>query len=95
MANRRRESPAELTESWPDAPSSDPAGEVARRFVVNLRSAMGGRSVRAVARDAGLDEGTLRRVLAGAAWPDLHTIALLEEAIGTRLYPADGAGSPD
>ena len=32
MANRRRETPAELTESVPDLPSPDPAGERARQF---------------------------------------------------------------
>ncbi|MCR2825017.1 hypothetical protein [Microbacterium sp. zg.Y909] len=87
MANRRRESPFELTESWPDAPSSDSAGETARQFVLNLRSALGERSVRAVAEHAVLDEATVRRVLSGAAWPDLRTVARLEEALGTRLYP--------
>lgn len=38
MANRRRESPCELTESWPDVPSSDPADETARLFVRKPRS---------------------------------------------------------
>ena len=87
MANRRRESPFELTSSLPDAPSSDPAGETARQFVLNLRSALGERSVRAVAEQAGLDEATVRRVLSGAAWPDLRTVARLEDALGVRLYP--------
>ncbi|WP_374679323.1 helix-turn-helix domain-containing protein [Microbacterium wangruii] len=87
MANRRRESPSELTPSWPDAPSSDPAGETARQFVLNLRCGLGERSVRAVAEQAGLDEATVRRVLSGAAWPDLRTVARLEDALGARLYP--------
>lgn len=77
MANRRRETPAELTESWPDVPSRDPAGETARQFVLNLRAAIGGRSVRSVARDAGIDEGTIRNVLRGAVWPDIHSVARL------------------
>ena len=91
MADRRRESPFELTESWPDVPSTDPAGEKARLFVLNLRGAIGERSVRSVAKDADLDEGTVRRVLAGAAWPDLHTIARIEQALGVSLYPGKGA----
>jgi len=87
VANRRRETPAELTESWPDAPSADLAGEAARCFVLNLMSAMGERSVRSVANDAGLDEGTVRRILAGAAWPDLRSVARLEAALRAALYP--------
>lgn len=63
------------------------AGETARRFANNLRAAMGKVSMRRVAADAGLDEGTLRRVLAGSVWPDLHTIARLEEALAVELYP--------
>jgi hypothetical protein len=35
-----RKKPRELTSSWPDAPSSDVVGEVARLFAVNLRSAI-------------------------------------------------------
>lgn len=87
MANRRRESPFELTESWPDSPSPDPAGETARRLAVNLRSAIGERSLRSVANAAGIDEATLRKVLSGAAWPDLRTIARLESALSASLYP--------
>jgi len=48
--------------------------------------------MRGVARGADLDEGTVRRILAGAAWPDLHTIARLEQSIGIRLYPVKRAG---
>lgn len=87
MANRRRETPAELTESWPDAPSRDAAGETARQLAINLREAIGERSVRSVASDAGIDEGTIRNVLRGAAWPDIHSVARLEESLAVRLYP--------
>ena len=87
MANRAHPTPKDLTSSWPDAESGDPAGEAARRFVVNLRAAMGGRSIRSVAADAGLDEGSVRRVLSGATWPHLRAMVLLEESLGVRLYP--------
>lgn len=86
MANKAHPTPKDLTGSWPDEPSHDPAGEAARLFVVNLRVAMGEKSIRRVARDAGLDEGSVRRVLAGAAWPHLRAMVMLEEALGTRLY---------
>ncbi|WP_217583660.1 helix-turn-helix transcriptional regulator [Microbacterium sp. GbtcB4] len=47
---------------------------------------MGERSVRAVARDSGLDEGTIRKILLGESWPDLRTIWRLESALEVHLY---------
>ena len=87
MARTTRLSPAELTNAWPDEPSRDYAGEQARLFALNLRSAMRDKSQRALAKAAGVDEGTVRRVLAGATWPDLRTIALLEDELGCSLFP--------
>lgn len=87
MSRTTRRSPAELTVGWPACPSEDHAAEIARQFAQNLAAAVGGRSVRSVARDADVDEGTLRRILSGATWPDLRTIALLEQALGGQLYP--------
>jgi len=86
VGNRRRATPAELAGSWPDLPSADPAGEAARRFALNLQAAIRGRSVRSVAMEAGIDESTIRKVLAGAAWPDLRTISMLEAALGVELH---------
>lgn len=84
MANTKHPTPKDLTSSWPDEQSSDPAGEAARLFVVNLRAAMGEKSIRRVASDAGLDEGSVRRVLSGSAWPRLRAMVLLEESLGVR-----------
>lgn len=81
-----RATPAMLSPQWPSKPSSDPTGEAARRFALNLQAAIGDRAVRAVARDAGLDEGTIRKVLLGESWPDLRTIWKLESALDTHLY---------
>lgn len=81
-----RATPATLSPQWPDEPSADPAGEAARRFAVNLRDAIGDRSVRAVAREAGLNEGTIRKILLGKTWADLHTIWSLESTLDTQLY---------
>lgn len=86
MASVAHPAPKDLTSSWPDEPSDDAAGEAARRFVVNLRAAMGEKSIRRVAAEAGIDEGSLRRVLAGAAWPHLRAMVMLEESLGVRLY---------
>ncbi len=83
-----RQSPAELAgQPWPDVPSDDPLAEVARQFVVNVRDAMGGRSVRSVAAEVGMGNVTLLTVLAGKAWPDLATIARLEAGLDAELWP--------
>lgn len=80
--------PVELADApWPSVRSRDPFGEVARQFVLNLRDAMAGRSLRAVAADAGIGHVTLQRVLAGQAWPDLQTIARLEAGLDVELWP--------
>lgn len=81
-----RATPAMLSSQWPDGPSTDPVGEAARRFALNLREAIGERSVREVARTAGIDEGTIRKILLGGSWPDLRTIWRLESSLETELY---------
>lgn len=88
MGRPSRALPVELAPApWPDAPSSDPFGEIARQFVLNLRDAMAGRTLRAVAADAGIGHVTLQRVLTGQAWPDLQTIARLEVGLDAALWP--------
>ena len=83
-----RAKPVALAPSpWPEVPSDDPVGEVARRFAVNLRRAVGSRSVRSVAEASGITHTTLLSVLAGQVWPDLETIAKLELGLGARLWP--------
>lgn len=88
MGRPSRALPVELAGSpWPDTSSSDPFGEIARQFVLNVRDAMSGRSLRSVAADAGIGHVTLQRVLAGQAWPDLQTIARLEVGLDAALWP--------
>ncbi|PZF02805.1 hypothetical protein DEJ01_09770 [Curtobacterium sp. MCLR17_040] len=92
MGRPMRALPVELADApWPSVRSRDPFGEVARQFVLNLRDAMAGRSLRAVAADAGIGHVTLQRVLAGQAWPDLQTIARLEAGLDAELWPRRGA----
>ncbi len=79
--------PRDLVTGWPDTPGADPIGEVARLFAQNLRNALGDRSVRAAARDAGVDHTTILAVLDGRTWPDLATIAKLELGFGADLWP--------
>ncbi|TFC84127.1 helix-turn-helix transcriptional regulator [Cryobacterium sp. TMT3-29-2] len=87
MSRPARPAPRDLVEGWPDVSSADSVGEVARRFAVNVQTAIGERSVRAAARDAGLDHTTLLSVLHGRSWPDLATVARLENGLGIDLWP--------
>lgn len=93
MARPARAKPRDLTDSWPDAPSPTPAGEVARQFALNLQTAIGSRSLRTAARECGLVHATLAAILEGRNWPDLETIAKLEGGLDARLWPQ--AGSPE
>ncbi|WP_285462284.1 helix-turn-helix transcriptional regulator [Agromyces sp. NBRC 114283] len=87
MARPPRPSPREVAPGWPDVEAVDPVGEVARLFARNVADAIGDRSVRAVAKDTGVDHTTILSLLAGRAWPDLATIAKLELGLGVDLWP--------
>ena len=87
MSRPARPAPCDLVQGWPDSPAADAGGEVARQFAVNVQAAIGDRSVRAAARDAGLDHTTLLSVLHGRSWPDLATVARLENGLGVDLWP--------
>lgn len=88
MTRTTRPSPRDLTTGWPDQPSPDAAGEVARTLAVRLQNALGelGMSVRALERASGVDEATIRKLLAGTSWPDLRTIARIEIALDREIY---------
>jgi transcriptional regulator with XRE-family HTH domain len=87
MSRPARTLPRDLATRWPDLPGADPFGEVARRFAENLRLAIGDRSLRAVAEDAGLNHTTILAILDGRTWPDLQTLAKLERGTGVDLWP--------
>lgn len=87
MARPFRDRPRDLTPSWPDVPSTTSVGEVARQFALNLRSAVGDRSLRAAANACDLSHVTVASILDGRVWPDLETIAKLEDGLQTRLWP--------
>jgi len=86
VGNRERDSPARLSPDWPDAPSADADGETARKFALSLKHVIGDRSVRSVAALTNVSEGTIRKILAGAVWPDLLTMSRLERGLGADLY---------
>jgi lambda repressor-like predicted transcriptional regulator len=87
MARPLRISPNLGLEDWPSSPMSDHAHEAARRFVVNLRDAMGNDSVLSTAKRAGVDRNSLRLVLEGQTWPDARLVAKLEAAFKKTLWP--------
>lgn len=73
---------------WPAVQMPDHVNEVARRFALNVREAMGeGASIRSAAKRADIDHNTLRHILEGSAWPDLIVIAKLERAFCRDLWP--------
>ena len=89
MAGTKRLTPAELTPGpWPDMASDDAPAEAARQLALRVRTALGGRSVRALARHSGVPDGTILRIMKGALWPDLRTVIVLEEAVGRDLLPS-------
>ena len=87
MPRPSRPSPRELVEGWPDTRTDDPVGEVARQFALNLRAAIGDRSLRAAAEAAAMDHSTIQAILQGRTWPDLYTVAKLEQGLDTDLWP--------
>lgn len=67
-----------------DAPTAVAyAVEIARR----LEAGMGTRSKAEVARSAEIERTTLYDMLSGRTWPDAVTLAKLEVALQTRLWP--------
>jgi transcriptional regulator with XRE-family HTH domain len=68
-------------------PSVDPIGEVARQFALNLRQAIGDRTLRSAAEQTNVDYSTIHSILQGRSWPDVYTLAKLERGLETDLWP--------
>jgi transcriptional regulator with XRE-family HTH domain len=97
MPGTPRQTPAQLAPApWPGLPSADDTVEVARFVSSRLQAALSDRSVRSLSRDSGVPDGTILRILNGSTWPDIRTVARLERALDSDLYPtrADRAASP-
>jgi len=71
---------------WPERLSADPIAERARQLALNLREAIGQRSVREIASITGVDRATIGAVLQGKSCPDIVTLAKLEQELGS-LWP--------
>jgi len=87
MVRPVRPLPRDLTQQWPVTSSDDVRGEAARLFAANLKTALGGRTVRAAKELTGVNHSTVAAILAGTTWPDMATIARLESGLRTRLWP--------
>lgn len=75
---------------WPDGPlaaDAPPYAVVTAAVVRGYRAAAGSRSLRSVAGAAGIDPTSLSRTLSGETVPDVHTVAVLEDALGVPLWP--------
>jgi lambda repressor-like predicted transcriptional regulator len=78
------------TGQWPHADLADHHGaRVAQALARRLAAAMDhhGFSANRLATAAGINRQTIANVLAGTGWPDLLTIASLEQALQTDLWP--------
>ncbi|WP_344062215.1 helix-turn-helix transcriptional regulator [Nostocoides vanveenii] len=87
MAAPRRPAPKTYTTSWPDKHATDPAADAIRLTVLALLAATKGRSIRDVAREVGVNHGSLARLVSGDAWPDARTIALIESGLKQSIWP--------
>ena len=82
---------------WPSGAVAGPRVVLyAQAFAQAVIEAIGDRTVRDVARQAEMSHTTLLAVLHGERWPDMVTIAKLEESLQADLWPGArlrGAGS--
>ena len=75
---------------WPTGPFAEdapPYALVTAAVVAQYQSLIGARSLRSVARAAGIDPTSLGRMLNGETVPDVHTVAVLEDALDAELWP--------
>ena len=56
-------------------------------FARRLRLAIGDRTLRSVAREAGISHPTLHRLLRAQVMPDVQTIIRLERVLDVQLWP--------
>lgn len=93
MPRSARPAPSAVCAGWPGRQCDDPAVEKVRLLSIAVDRAMGGRSLRAVAGEVGVDFTVLSDLVAGRSWPDSRTVALLEVGLDRALWPPhEGAG---
>ena len=95
-----REPPADFLREngyFPDGPFRYPTPKevfLAAGVAERLNKAIGEESFRYVAKKAGLSPQTILNILNGKTWPDLRTIAKLEQALGVRLWGQEHTRRP-
>jgi len=91
----RSRPPRELArnpEAWPDAVIGDQAAVVVQDIARALVTALDeqGRSLRQAATGSGVNRQAIADLLAGRCWPDVATVARLENFLAVPLYPPLG-----
>ncbi|MEV6500013.1 helix-turn-helix transcriptional regulator [Streptomyces prunicolor] len=89
----RQTPPRELArdpESWPHAELTDPGAAVVQAIARTLANALKTqkRSLRRTATGAGVNRQAIADLLAGRCWPDVATVARLENFLAVPLYPS-------
>lgn len=77
---------------WPDgrlARDAPVAARYVRTISIRLRDALADANLADVAARSHLARSTIYDLLAGTTWPDVVSLAQLEEALGTRLWPTE------
>ncbi|MFD7552583.1 helix-turn-helix domain-containing protein [Streptomyces sp. NPDC059816] len=88
----RSRPPRELArdpESWPHAVIDDPAADVIQAIARTLTEALKSqaKSLRRVADGSGVNRQAIADLIAGRCWPDIATVARLEDFLAVPLYP--------
>jgi transcriptional regulator with XRE-family HTH domain len=91
----RSRPPRELAhdpKAWPDAEITDPAAAVVQHIARATQNALGqlGLSLRQAADNSGVNRQVIANLVAGRTWPDVATIARLENFLAMPLYPTAG-----
>jgi hypothetical protein len=91
----RSRPPLELArnpEAWPNAAVDEPAAAVIQDIARVLGAVLNdqGFSLRQAAEGSGVNRQAIADLLAGRCWPDVATVARLENFLAVPLYPPHG-----
>ncbi|MEX2973081.1 XRE family transcriptional regulator [Streptomyces sp. C184] len=80
---------ADNPETWPNATINDPAASVVQAIARALAAALDARkrSLREVSMGSAVNRQAIADLLAGRCWPDIATVARLENFLSVPLYP--------